>query len=334
MPVDPSLLAEALREIEKRYKGAIHPGSTEQQLDRLSTGSLELDYATGGGVPLGRCSHLWGSWSAGKSLIGWQVIRAAQLRGLSCAYYNIEKQFDPVFTRRLGVDLDKLHVVDETTIEGVGTILDGLLESVHVHVLDSLAAAVSIDELNAKLEDWQIGLAARAWGKVLRRANDRMDRHENCVLMINHARDNFRGGEGAPGGRFIEHQSSCTIHFRRGKWLFYNGQKELDPAATSGDTVSGDVEADGVEIIARVEKNRAARPLRTARIYWDYQHACIDHVFELMKAARYTGVANETGPGRFELEGKKYHGRNKLRAAIAGSPDLQLKIRDALLAAA
>ena len=108
----------------------------------------------------------------------------------------------------------------------------------------------------------------------------------------------------------------------------------LDPGASSGDTVSGDTEADGVEIIARVEKNRASRPLRTARLYWDYAHASIDHVFELEKAARYTGVVKETSAGRFEIDGIKFHGRKKLRRAIKDQPDLQLRIRDALLAAA
>jgi RecA/RadA recombinase len=335
MPVEPAEYAAAIAGLARIYKGGveIHAGDDVKPLTRVSTGSYELDYATGGGVPLGRCSHFWGSYSAGKSLTGWHTIREAQKLGLVAAYYNVEKQYDKTFVEALGVDASKLVVVEATAIEEVGTVLEALLSSVHVHVIDSLAGAVSVDELGARLEDWQIGLAARAWGKVLRRANDRMDPTENAIIMINHARDNFRGGEGAPGGRFIEHQSSCTIHFKRGPWLFYDGNGFLSPSNKGGTTagVSGDMEPDGYEIIARVEKSRVSRPNLTARMRYEYSTKSLDLMYELAKAAEYFKVVNETSPGRYELDdGTRLHGIKKLREAIVDRPELQEAIRAAM----
>lgn len=338
MTVDPTTIDKAFAAIEKSYgKDMVHFGVDETPFTRISTGSLELDYATGGGIPMGRIAHFWGGYSAGKSLTAWQTIKSAQRAGLEAAYYNIEKQFDPLFTKSLGVDTSKLHVIEAGTIEECGTILEALLSSVHVHVIDSLAAAPSIDELGAKVEDWQIGLQARAWGKVLRRTGERLDRHENLVVMINHARDNFRGGENAPMGRFVEHMSSCTIHFRRGGWLFYdaNGYLSPDNKSGTGPTMSGDQEADGYEIIARVEKSRAGRPLRTARMRYDFASREIDHAYELAKAAKYTGVVAETSPGRFELkDGTKLHGMKRLREAIEADAALADLVKSTLLATA
>jgi RecA/RadA recombinase len=339
MTVDPTTLDRAMAEILRQYKGGVemHSGDKEDTVSRLSTGSYELDHATGGGIPMGRCSHFWGSYSAGKSLTSWMVAKSAQAKKLEVAYYNIEKQYDKEFVKSLGVDPKKLHVIEATAIEEVGTVLEALLGSVHVHIIDSLAGAVSVDELSHRLEEWQIGLAARAWGKVLRRTNDRMDRQENAVIMVNHARDNFRGGEGAPGGRFIEHQSSCTIHFKRGGWLFYDGHGVLSPDNKGGTTpsLSGDMEPDGYEIVARVEKSRVSRPNRTARMRYDYKDRNFDLMHELSKAAKHYGIVNETSSGRFELDdGTKMHGIKAMRNEIQQRPELQKLIADTMMAQA
>lgn len=337
-PVDPSQLDRAIAGIEKLYgEGRVRKGDDDVPVTRLSTGSLELDYATGGGIPMGRCSHFWGGYSAGKTLTCWHAVRSAQQLGMGCSYYNIEKQYDEAYVGSMGVDTSKLNVVDATTIEEVGTIVEATLGSVHLHVLDSLAAAVSVDELGARLEDWQIGLAARAWGKVLRRVNDRMDPNENAVIMVNHARARMdRSGEGAPGGKFIEHQSSCTVHFRRGGWLFYDANGFLSPDNRGGSTptLSGDAEADGYEIIARVEKSRVGRPLRVARMRYDFAKRSIEHGFELAKCAKHFGVITETSAGRFELaDGTKLHGIKRLREAIESDQTLQDLIRTTVVQA-
>jgi RecA/RadA recombinase len=95
--------------------------------------------------------------------------------------------------------------------------MEALFNVCHVHVIDSCSIAVSEDELNADIRDWRPGINARAWGKVFRRLNERFDQLENTVILIDQVRTNFKtGGEDAPGGRILDHQSSMTVHFKKG----------------------------------------------------------------------------------------------------------------------
>lgn len=128
--------------IEKKYEGKLKHGNEIENPERLSTGSLELDIAMGGGIPLGRRIRLAGPYSCGKSLICWNIIANAQAKGLRCAYMNVEKQYSPEFVASRGVDIEKLLVVDETTIEGIAEILDSLLTVVDLIVVDSTKAAI------------------------------------------------------------------------------------------------------------------------------------------------------------------------------------------------
>lgn len=335
--VNPAELDKALAVIRKTYgERSIHLGGAHQPIDRISTGSLELDYATGGGIPIGRWTRFYGGFSSGKSLVCWNAIGNAQRMGMTCAYYNIEKQYDEGYVRSLGVDVDGLLLVEGTTIEEVGTKLEALLGVVHVHVLDSLSSAVSIDELNAKLEDWQMGLAARAWGKVFRRANERFDDNENVVIMVDQIRDSFGYGGGVqpPGGRFIEHMSSLTMYFRRGSWLFYDGNGVMVADGAHGSTLSGDTESDGVEYLARVEKSRVCQPLRTARFRYDYTKRRFDELYALVKAAKYFEVIEQKGSWWKTPDGESFQGEAKIRAYIDGNPEVRAKIVDAVMARA
>src|SRR3970282_2938754 len=125
MPVNPENLQEIIDRIRKRYgEDEIRSADVYPEINRIPTGSLELDLATGGGIPLGRWCHFYGPLSSAKTLTAWNIIAEAQKMGLECAYYNIEKQFDPVWVKARGIDLSKLHLVDGTTIESVGDKLD------------------------------------------------------------------------------------------------------------------------------------------------------------------------------------------------------------------
>lgn len=338
MPVDPSTAQAAIDKIKSMYgASSVHPGSDKPSMARFSTGNVELDYMMGGGVPIGRWLHLWGEWSSGKSLTCWQMIREAQAIDKLCAYYNVEKQFIPDFVARQGVDLDKLILVEGSTIEEIGTKLEGLMGSVHVHIIDSLASAVSIDELNAKVEDWQIGLAARAWGKVFRRANERFDDLENVVIMVNQVRSAFGGmADAPPGGRMIDFISSMTIQFRRAGWLFRDDGGSLRPDAPARASLSGEKEPDGIEFVARVQKSRVSTPFRTARLRYDFETG-YDENYTLSKAARHFGVVKKTSPksSYYELpKGGKAQGEAQLAKAIGDDPALAEQIREAVRAAA
>src|SRR5262245_31710640 len=120
MPVDPKEFDRAMELIRKEYgEHAIHTGSNNPPVSRISFGSSALDYATGGGLPKGRFSRFYGAYSSGKTLAALNVIREAQRQGLKCAYYNIEKQFDPDHFAGRDIDLDELEVIEGTTIEQV-----------------------------------------------------------------------------------------------------------------------------------------------------------------------------------------------------------------------
>jgi recombination protein RecA len=312
-------LDQAIEAVRKQYGDqSIRFGAEAISVPRIQTGSLELDVATAGGFPVGRISRCWGGYSSGKSLMSFQIIRGAQKQGKVCAYYDVEKTFEPDFVKKLGVDLDKLVLVEGTMIEEVGTKMDALLESVDVHVIDSCGAAVSLDELNAKVEDWQVGLGARAWGKVLKRIGERMDKERHVIILLDQARETFGygGSEHPPNGRMMEHASSLTLYFRRGGWLYYDKDGLLSAEAKGGDGMSGMKEADGYELLIRVNKSKVCPPFRSARCYWDFHLNRFDAAFEFMKAAKYYGIAQRAGAWFTLPDGTRLQGEAKLRLYI------------------
>lgn len=282
---------------------------------------------------MGRWSHFYGGYSSAKSLTCWNIIREAQAKDLVCVYYNIENQYLESWAKNAGIDTKKLIIVEGTTIEGVGKKLEGLLSVAHVHVLDSLAAAISVDELAAKIDEWQMGLAARAWGKVFRKVNERFDDVENCIIMVNQTRDSFGygGGELPTGGRFIEYMSSMSLHFRKGGWLFRDANGELVEEGASAGTMSGDKEPEGLEFAIRVQKSRVSPPFRTARLRMDFSLGKFDEVWSLAKGAKFYNIVERTSEksSYFKLpDGSTVQGEAKLRQAIQANPEL----RDAIAA--
>jgi recombination protein RecA len=336
MPVDVSQLDSFIAAVEARYSGTVIFGDAEPAIERIPTGSLELDYITGGGIPIGRFSRFWGGYSSGKSFACWNVVREAQKLGMTCAYYNIEKQYDKKYVKKLGVDVDKLLVINGTTIEEIGTKLETFLGAVHLHVLDSCSSAVSIDMLNSAVEDWQMGLGPRAWGKVFLRALERFDQNQNVVIQVDQARDTFGygGGEHPPGGRLMEHNSSMTLYFRRGGWLFRkDGILKSDKEAAPGKTLSGKAEADGFEINVRVAKSRVCRPLRQAHLHYAFDPVGYELGQEYARAAKFFKVVDTSGSW-FTIDGQKIQGEAKLRQIIMDRPELQKKIRQAVMQSA
>ena len=337
MPVDPAMLPRALEAIKNEYgSSSYRMGHEQDPVARISTGNIELDYATNGGIPIGRWTHGYGGYSSCKTLsLAWNTIRRAQEMGMTVAYYNMEKQYDKDWVSKRGVDVKNLIVVEGTTIEGTGAKLEALMGSVHLHVLDSMAVAVSIDALNADVEDWQMGLQARAWGKVIQRVNERFDENENTVVMINQVRDVFGrgGGESPPGGRSIDFISSLSLHFRRSSWLFHDDEGVLDDKGSGDAKLNDDKQPDGMEFVVRVIKSRVGPPLRTARLRLDFTTGEWDNLFTLAKAAEHFNVVETTSKGRFVLPGgEKIHGKRKLRDAIEADRTLQQKIKQAMFA--
>jgi len=318
-------LDKAITAIRKQYgEDVIRKASDKPEVIRIPTGSLVMDWVTGGGFPLGRWCHFYGGYASAKTLTAWHLIRESQKMGLTCAYYNIENQFDPKWAKERGINVDDLHVIDRTKIEDVGEILETLLGVVNVHVVDSIGAAVSQDELAADIRDWQRGLSARAWGKALRRANDRFDDQQNMIVLINHAKDVFggMGGEEPAGPKLINFYSSLNMHFRRSSWLYYDKNGILSTDGVKTDSLSGDTEPDGMEFVVRVPKSRISEPLRVARFRMDFATGEYDNDWILAKAADFFGLVKKSGSW-YSYNDKKFQGENGLRKEINENEELR-----------
>lgn len=336
MPVDPSKFDEAAAAIKKRYgASAVSSASDAPAVARIPSGSYEIDYATGGGVPIGRFSRFYGGYSSGKSLACWNVIKSAQSMGLLCAYYDAEKQFDPTFVERLGVDIDKLIIVEGSIIEDICLKMEALMGSVHLHVVDSASQCISIHEMEADLEKERMGGSARFWSAGLKRVSEMMEATPdgNTVILVDQVRDVFgvpNANPKPPGGRFIEHLSSMSLFFRRGTWLYRDPDGILTEDSQKKATLSGLAEADGIETQIRVEKSRVCRPFRTARVRIDFRDMSYDLGFELAKSATFFGVVERTGAWYALPGGEKVQGEKKLRQAILEDEKLQKTIREAV----
>lgn len=337
MPVHPEERDEIVSRIERKYEGDIRRGDETPEYAGISTGSLELDAAMGGkGVPQGQWTRFYGGYSSTKTLTAYNVIAEAQKLGLLCAYYNVEKQYHKEFVELRGVDTKELTIVEGTSVEGIGEKMEALLGVAHLHVIDSCSIAVSEDELNADIRDWRPGITARAWGKVFRRLNERFDHRENTVILIDQVRVNFRtGSEDPAGGKVFDHQSSMSVLFKKGGWLYRNEHDYIDDKAKQQKGISGQTEPAGIEIKARVEKSRVCRPFRTATMRFDLDKLDFDRDFEYVKAAKFFEIVDSKGGGNYYMNDKRIaKGDAELREFIRGDLTLQEQIKESVMKAA
>ena len=342
MTVRPDDYDEIVAQINKKYEGDIRRGNEYEHAARLSTGSLALDLAMGGGIPIGRWTRFYGGYHSTKTLTALNVIREAQKAGLLCAYYNVEKQYDVKFAKKnIGLDTDALTLVEGASIEEIGDKMESMMQVCHLHVIDSCSIAVSEDELNADIRDWRPGISARAWGKVFRRLNERFDHLQNTVILIDQMTTNFKTqGEIAKGGRIFDHQSSMSVLFRKGSWLKRDDQGFLTDSKTVKEQkgMGGYVEPAGYDVFCRVEKSRVCRPLRTAVMRLDLDSITFDRLYEYKNAGIFYGTIRQGGsyyyytpPGGEEI--RLGQGEKAVRHFIAGDVTLQDQIRaDALKA--
>ncbi len=354
MTVDISLLDRDIAVIKKRRgPDSIHKGSEQPPVSKIPFDSPAMQRITSGGIPRGRMTRLWGGWSSGKTLLALLVAKTAQEQNLKVAYHNIEKQYDPVLTKSLGVDTDDLLVLESSIIEDVVRECQLLLNSVHVHIIDSTSSAVPQDRLNKDPGDWDVGLDARVWIKGLDYLLTSMDKDSNSIIYISHASTNFQTkSEKALGGKEMEHESSMTLHFKKTRWLYYDDdgmlqtEDKLKEKGIMG--IGGQKEADGQEIVAEVSKSRVCRPLRKANMRLDLNTMKFDYIFELMQGAeyfdKYGNIAHRThtpaiadsggvkkGGWRTLPDGSKVQGDTNLRQRISEDEDLQKLIRKAML---
>ncbi|MEQ1948203.1 MAG: recombinase RecA [Bryobacteraceae bacterium] len=249
-------LTATLGQIEKQFgKGSvIRLGSQPaQQVPAISTGSISVDFALGiGGFPRGRISEIFGPESSGKTTIALQVVAEAQKLGGMAAYIDVEHALDPVYARKLGVDVDNLLVSQPDYGEQALEITNALITSgsIDVLVVDSVAALVPKAELDGEMGDSFMGVHARLMSQAMRKLTGIVSKSNTCLIFINQIREKigvmFGNPETTTGGRALKFYSSVRADIRR------------IAAIKDGESVVGN------RTKIKIVKNKLAPPFREA----------------------------------------------------------------------
>ncbi len=218
-------LDAALGQIERAFgKGSIMRMGEQGSLDieAISTGSLGLDIALGiGGFPKGRVIEIYGPESSGKTTLALHVVAEAQKQGGTCAFVDAEHALDPVYARKLGVDVDNLLIAQPDAGEQALEITDTLVRSggVDIVVVDSVAALVPKAELEGDMGDSHMGLQARLMSQALRKITGSISKTQCMVIFINQIRHKigvmFGSPETTTGGNALKFYASMRLDIRR-----------------------------------------------------------------------------------------------------------------------
>ncbi|RYU46731.1 recombinase RecA [Aliivibrio finisterrensis] len=249
-------LAAALGQIEKQFgKGSIMKLGDNRTMDveTVSTGSLSLDIALGaGGLPMGRIVEIFGPESSGKTTLTLELIAAAQREGKTCAFIDAEHALDPVYAKKLGVNIDELLVSQPDTGEQALEICDALARSgaVDVMVIDSVAALTPKAEIEGEMGDSHMGLQARMLSQAMRKLTGNLKQSNCMAIFINQIRMKigvmFGNPETTTGGNALKFYASVRLDIRR------------TGAVKDGDEVIGN------ETRIKVVKNKIAAPFKQA----------------------------------------------------------------------
>jgi len=220
-----SALAAALSQIEKNYgKGSVMKLGQRQEMniESIPTGSVGLDVALGiGGIPKGRVIEIFGPESSGKTTLTLHAIAEAQKQGGTCAFIDAEHALDPVYAKKLGVNIDELIISQPDTGEQALEITDTLVRSgaVDLLVIDSVAALVPKAEIDGEMGDSHMGLQARLMSQALRKLTASTSRTNCTIIFINQIRMKigvmFGSPETTTGGNALKFYASVRLDIRR-----------------------------------------------------------------------------------------------------------------------
>ncbi|MDP4181031.1 MAG: recombinase RecA [Bacillota bacterium] len=218
-------LEMALGQIEKQFgKGAVMKlgESTHMNIEVIPTGALGLDIALGvGGVPRGRIVEVYGPESSGKTTVALHIVAEAQKAGGEAAFIDAEHALDPVYAKKLGVDIDNLIVSQPDTGEQALEIAEALVRSgaIDVIVIDSVAALVPKAEIDGEMGDAHVGLQARLMSQALRKLAGVISKSKTTAIFINQLREKvgimFGNPETTPGGRALKFYASVRLDVRK-----------------------------------------------------------------------------------------------------------------------
>ncbi|MBR2023223.1 MAG: recombinase RecA [Clostridia bacterium] len=311
-------LDAVLLQIEKQYgKGSImrlgdEAGHTE--IEVISSGCLTLDLALGiGGFPRGRIIEIYGPESSGKTTVALHAVAEAQKMGGVAAFIDAEHALDPVYAKKLGVNLDDLYVSQPDTGEQALDITDALVRSsaVDIIVVDSVAALTPKAEIEGDMGDTHVGLQARLMSQALRKLTAIVNKSKTCVIFINQLREKvgvmFGNPETTPGGKALKFYASMRLDVRKTDVL-----KDADGAM-------------GNRAKVKVVKNKLAPPFRQAEFDIVFGEGISQEGCIIDMGVEYDIIAKSGS--FFSYNGNKLaQGKEKLRMFLKDNPELRDEI--------
>src|SRR5215216_2185503 len=315
-------LDAALSQIERAFgKGSIMRlgnGQKPVEIETISTGSLGLDIALGiGGLPRGRVVEIFGPESSGKTTLALHAVAEAQKKGGVCAFIDAEHALDPIYARKLGVNLDDLLISQPDAGEQALEIADTLVRSgaIDVLVIDSVAALTPKAELDGEMGDVQPGLQARLMSQALRKLTGSISRSKTMVIFINQIRMKIGVMYGSPetttGGNALKFYASVRLDIRRISTL-----KERD-------------EAVGNQVRVKVVKNKVAPPFKQVEFDIMFGEG-ISKVGELVDLGVKAGMVEKSGSW-FSFDSQRLgQGRENAKSFLRENPDIANRIEAAI----
>jgi recombination protein RecA len=315
-------LSAALSQIERQFgKGSVmRLGKNDRSMDvdTVSTGSLGLDIALGiGGLPKGRIVEIYGPESSGKTTLALHCVAEAQKKGGICAFIDAEHALDPVYARKLGVNIDELLISQPDTGEQALEICDTLVRSgaVDVLVVDSVAALVPKAELEGEMGESLPGLQARLMSQALRKLTASINKSNTMVIFINQIRMKIGVMYGSPetttGGNALKFYASVRLDIRR-----IGAIKERD-------------EVIGNSTRVKVVKNKLAPPFKQVEFDIMYGEG-VSKMGEILDLGVKAGVVEKSGAW-FSYDSQRLgQGRENAKSFLKANPDISTKIETAI----
>lgn len=317
-------LEAALGQIERAFgKGSIMrmgAKAGDEQIEVISSGSLGLDLALGiGGLPRGRIVEIYGPESSGKTTLALHAIAEAQKRGGTCAFIDAEHALDPIYARKLGVDVDNLLLSQPDGGEQALEICDTLVRSgaIDIVVIDSVAALVPRAELEGEMGDTHVGLHARLMSQALRKLTGSVSKSKTMLIFLNQIRLKigvmFGNPETTTGGNALKFYASIRMEIRR------IGQiKDRD-------------EVVGNQTRVKVVKNKLAPPFRQVEFDIMYGEG-ISKIGELIDLGVKANVVEKSGAWFSHDSQRIGQGRENAKQYLREHPEMadgiEKKVRD------
>lgn len=319
-PLDPvreeklKALESALSQLNKTFgKGSIMKYSDvaiDREMKVISTGCLDLDMALGvGGLPRGRVVEIYGPESSGKTTVALHCVAEAQKTGGIAAFIDAEHALDPVYARKLGVDVDNLYISQPDNGEQALEICEALVRSgaVDIVVIDSVAALTPKAEIEGEMGDSFVGLQARLMSQALRKLTGVISKTDTVAIFINQLREKvgvFYGNpETTPGGRALKFYASVRLDVRKGEAL-KNGSEVI-----------------GNRTKVKIVKNKVAPPFRVAEFDIIFGEG-ISKWGGLLDMAVERDIIHKSGAWFSYKEQRIGQGRENARLFLKDNPDV------------